>query len=385
MPLVQMQDMLRHAYENKYAVGAFDVVGLELLQGVINAAENCRSPVILGLAEPHLEHFDIELLAPAVEAAARRSSVPVAIHYDHGSGVDSVIDGIRHGCNGVMVDASHRSLQENIETTKAVVKMAHSCGVPVEAELGYVPDSGDDLVFTSVEEARGFVRLTKVDFLAVSIGTAHGRLVGKPRLDYQRLRHINEALQIPLVLHGSSGLSDDQFRRLIANGIAKVNYFTAITDHAAGLLRDNARDKDNGYLKLFSGVREGVEQEADRLMRMWGSAGRAAEVLEQCHSWQGVEYVLKFNLPGSDAEEEAMIARRGRKILSQIPGVRELVVAEAYDDSSAQQYSWQLRLASVEVVESLKRHPDFLSFTQRYLRDEATELSSTSYREQQVA
>lgn len=121
-----MQDMPRHAYENKYAVGAFDVVSLELLQGVINAAERCRAPVILGLAEPHLEHFDIELLAPAVETAARRASVPVAIHYDHGSGVEGAVSGIRYGCNGVMVDASHRTLQENIESTKAVVAMAHS-------------------------------------------------------------------------------------------------------------------------------------------------------------------------------------------------------------------------------------------------------------------
>lgn len=385
MALVQMKDMLRHAYDNKYAVGAFDVVSLELLQGVINAAEQCRAPVIIGLAEPHLKYFDIELLAPAVEAAARRSSVPVAIHYDHGSGEDGAMRGIRHGCNGVMVDGSHLPLQENIQCTKKVVAMAHECGVPVEAELGYVPDSGDDLVFTSVEEARGFVRLTGVDFLAVSIGTAHGRHSGKPKLDYQRLRQINEALQIPLVLHGSSGLSDDQFRRLIANGIAKVNYFTAITDHAAGVLRDNARVKDDGYLKLFNGVREGVEQEADRLMRMWGSAGRAAEVLEQCHSWQGVEYVMKFNLPGTDAEEKAMIARRGRKLLTQIPGVRDVIVTEAYNDSNTQQYCWQLRLASAEVVASLKQHTDFLGFTRRYLRDDATELSSASYREQRVA
>ena len=385
MALVQMQDMLRHAYDNQYAVGAFDVVSLELLQGVINAAERCRAPVILGLAEPHLEYCDIELLATAVEAAARRSSVPVAIHYDHGSGVEGAINGIRHGCNGVMIDGSHLPLQENIERTKAVVAMAHGCGVPVEAELGYVPDSGDELIFTSVEEARGFVRLTGVDFLAVSIGTVHGRLAGKPRLDYQRLRQINEALQIPLVLHGSSGLNDDQYRRLIANGIAKVNHFTAITDHAAAKLRSNARNTDEGYLKLFKGVQEGVEQDAAHLMRVWGSAGRAAEVLEQCHAWRGVDYVLRFNLPGADAEEEAMLTRRGRRLLTQIPGVREVVVAESFGDTTTPRYCWQLRLASTEVAEAIKRHPEFLDFTRRYLRDDATELSSASYRLQQVA
>lgn len=173
MPLVNMKDMLHHAYSNHYAVGAIDVVSLDLLQGVLDAAERCRAPVIIGLAEPHLHAFDLQLLAPAVEAAARHSNVPVAIHFDHGSSSESIQHGIRHGCNGVMVDASHLPLHDNIELTTRVVQMAHGCGVPVEAELGYVPDSGGELVFTTVEEARGFVRVTGVDSLAVSIGTTH--------------------------------------------------------------------------------------------------------------------------------------------------------------------------------------------------------------------
>ncbi len=384
MALVQMHDMLRHAYNNKYAVGSFDVVSLEFLQGVINAAEQCRAPVILGLAEPYLQHFDLELLATAVEAAARRSRVPVAIHYDHGSDVEGIVRGIRHGCNGVMIDASDRPLDENIAATKAVVEIAHACGVPVEAELGYVPDSGDDLIFTTVDEARGFVRLTGVDFLAVSIGTVHGRFKGKPRLDYSRLRHINEALQIPLVLHGSSGLSDDQLRRLIALGIAKVNAFTSITDRAVGLLRRNARAKDEGYLKLFSGVREEMEEESLRLMRIWGCAGRAAEVMEQCRPWQGVEYVLKFNLPDTDPEEMAMIIRRGREILLQIPGVREIEVGETGKNNTSPQYCWQVHLTSAEVVEYLKQHPGFIRFARRYINDKATGLTSTVYKTRQV-
>lgn len=380
MALVQMQDMLRHAYINKYAVGSFDVVSLEFLQGVINAAEQCRAPVILALAEPYFHHFDLELLATAVEAAARRSSVPVAIHYDHGSGVAGALQGIRHGCNGVMIDASDRSLDENIVATKEVVEMAHTCGVPVEAELGYVPDNGDDLVFTTVDEARGFVRLTGVDFLAVSIGTVHGRFKGKARLDYSRLRQINEALQIPLVLHGSSGLSDDQLRRLITHGIAKVNAFTSVADRAVGLLRRNARTKDEGYMKLFSGVREEMEQEVSRLMRIWGCAGRSAEVMEQCRPWQGVDYVLKFNLPDTDPEEMEMIIRRGRQVLLQIPGVREIEVGETDKNHTSPQYCWQLRLVSGEVAAYLKQHPDYIKFSRRYFNDKATDLTSTLYR-----
>ncbi|MCW8949290.1 MAG: class II fructose-bisphosphate aldolase [Sedimenticola sp.] len=385
MALVQMHDMLRHAYENKYAVGSFDVVSMDFLQGVINAAEQCRAPVILGLAEPYSDHFDMELLATAVESAARRSSVPVAIHYDHGSSIEGVIRGIRHGCNGVMIDASDRSLDENIATTKEVVEIAHACGVPVEAELGYVPDNGNDLIFTTVDEARGFVRLTGVDFLAVSIGTVHGRFKGKPRLDYPRLRHINEAMQIPLVLHGSSGLSDDQLHRLIANGIAKVNCFTAITDRAVELLRRNARSKDEGYMKLVTGIHEEMEKEATRLMRIWGCAGRAAEVMEQCHPWQGVDYVLKFNLPDVDSDEMAIITRRGRQVMLQIPGVREIKVSETLNgNNTSPQYCWQVSLASVEVVDYLKQHPEFIKFTRRYINDRATNLTNTIYRINQI-
>ncbi len=386
MALVNMQDMLRHAYDNNYAVGAFDVVSLELLQGVIAAAEQCRAPIILGLAEPHMAHVELALLAPAVEAAARRASVPVAIHFDHGSGAESAAEGIRHGCNGVMVDGSHLELRDNIEVTKAVVEMAHACGVPVEAELGYIPDSGDELVYTTVEEARGFVRLTGVDFLAVSIGTVHGRLGGKPRLDYTRLRHINEALGIPLVLHGSSGLTDDQFHRLITHGIAKINYFTALTDSAAGLVRDNAKDGDDaGYLKLFQGVRQVVEQEAERLMRVWGSAGRAAEVLGQCRPWPSVQHLLSFNLPDMDEEELALVARRGRKVLGQIPGVREITIAEALHPGARHHCTWQLQLASEAVIGQLEQHPDYLTFRKRYWQDADNALAVSSYRQLQPA
>jgi len=374
MALVHMRDMLLHAYENKYAIGAFDVVNLDMLQGVIEAAERCRAPVIIGLAEPHLSHFNLKLIAPAVEAAARTSSVPVAIHYDHGSSPQSAVTGIRHGCNSLMVDGSHMDLQDNIDLTKDVVKTAHACGIPVEAELGYVPENGGELVFTTAAEASGFVRYTEVDFLAVSIGTMHGRFTKKPRLDYTRLRQINEALGIPLVLHGSSGLSEDQFRRLISNGIAKINYFTALTDRAGDLLRKNVKNGDDGYLALFSGVRQVVEEEAGRLMRIWGSAGRAAEVMERCRPWKLVDHIIKFNLPNSDTSEAVLIVNRGRNILADIPGVREVITTETLDEPAEHRYRWILRVTSALVVEQLRQHAGFNTFMNRYVHNQATDL-----------
>jgi len=381
MALVHMSDMLRHAYENQYAVGAFDVVNLDMLQGIIDAAEKCRAPVILGLAEPHLSHFALETFAPAVEAAARNSTVPLAIHFDHATSLENVINGIRYGCNSFMIDGSDLELQGNIDLTKDAVKIARACGVSIEAEMGYVPEGDGKLVYTSATEAAGFVRYTEVDSLAVSIGTMHGKFKGKPKLDFSRLRQINEAVGIPLVLHGSSGLSDEQFHRLISNGIAKVNYFTALTDQAAQLLRDNAKNKNDSYLKLFSGVRKVVQEEADRLMRVWGSAGRAAEVLERCQGWHLIDHIIKFNLPDSDASEAAHLVRRGRKILVEIPGVRDVIVSEALDAGQNQRYRWILRVTCPQVIEQVRQHSTFRKFLNRYLNPHDTDLAIKSYQQ----
>ena len=138
MALIHMRDMLQHAYRNHYAVAAFDLVSLDFLQAIISAAERCQAPVILSLAESHFEYFDFELVMPAVEAAARRTPVPVAIHLDHGASLQSAADGIRLGCNGVMVDNSSAPFADNVAKTRAIVDMAHACDVPVEGELGYV-------------------------------------------------------------------------------------------------------------------------------------------------------------------------------------------------------------------------------------------------------
>jgi fructose-bisphosphate aldolase class II len=328
MPLVQMKDMLLHAHAHRYAVGAFDLVSLDFLEGILAAAERCRAPVILSLAESHSEYFDFELLMPAVETAARRASVPVAIHLDHGTNLGSAVSAINRGCNGVMVDASDRPFDENLCLTREVVAMAHACGVPVEGELGYVPGvEGEDaerdpgeIAYTTVGEAKIFVDETGVDFLAVSIGTLHGRMRGEPKLDHARLQQIKEKVGIPLVIHGGTGLSDDQFRRLIANGVAKINYYTALDDAAGAAIRKEAgEDRVGGYTSLVRGVQEAIANEVERCIRLWGSAGHAAEVLAECAPWLPVEHLTVYNVEGCDsAGVQAMIAE-GRRVLEAIP------------------------------------------------------------------
>jgi fructose-bisphosphate aldolase, class II len=367
MPLVQMKDMLRHAHAHRYAVGAFDLVSLDFLEGILAAAERCRAPVILSLAESHFANFDFELLMPAVEAAARRAAVPVAIHLDHGANLKSAVSAINRGCSGVMVDASDRPFDENLRLTREVVAMAHACGVPVEGELGYVPGvEGEDaerhpgeIAYTTVEEARTYVEETGVDFLAVSIGTVHGRMRGEPKLDYLRLQQINEALGIPLVIHGGTGLSDDQFRHLIANGVAKINYYTALADAAGAAIRENVGENPNGgYTRLVQGVRNAVAEEVERCIRLWGSAGRADEVLAECAPWLPVEHLIVYNMAGLDAAGAQAMMAEGRRALGVIPGVRQVATGEAVTAGADYRYprngSWTP--ARVRAGRCLARH-----------------------------
>ncbi len=388
MPLVDMKDMLMHAYRNGYAVGGFDVVSLEFLDAIVAAAEHTRSPVILSLAESHFEHYDFELLMAAAERAARRAAVPIAIHLDHGTSYDMAVRAIRLGCNGVMVDASHEDFPDNVARTRAVVEMAHACGVAVEGELGYIAGvEGDDAVkhpgasvYTSAKEAEVYVARTGVDFLAVSIGTVHGRMRGKPKLDFDRLKKINEALRIPLVIHGGSGLTDDQFRRLVANGVAKINYYTALADAAGRVIRASAQaDGKCGYTGLVCGVRDAIRVEAERCMVLWGSAGRAAEVAAQCAAWNAVHHVIIYNVVGLDDDEVAAMMARGRETLSRIPGVRNVATGWAAGEMARYRFAWLIEFAHPRVIDSYQEHPAHREFADGYFRPAANDRVSVDF------
>jgi fructose-bisphosphate aldolase class II len=375
MAIVNMRDMLYHAYQNRYAVGAFDLVSLDFLEAILAGAEACRAPVILSLAESHFEYFDLELVMPAVEAGARRAQVPVAIHLDHGESLESAVKAIGLGCNGVMVDASTSPLEENVRRTRAVVDMARGCGVPVEGELGYVPGvEGEDaerhpgeLVYTGAEEARTYMDGTGVDFLAVSIGTVHGRMRGEPQLDFDRLAEINGALGIPLVIHGGTGLNDEQFRQLIANGVAKINYYTALADAAADGIRARAGEK-GGYTHLVRDVRRAIQQEVERCIRLWGSEGQADEVMATSRPWLPVIHNIVFNLDAAALDQAEAIMEEGRRVLSTIPGVLEVLTGEAVQQDAQYRFCWNVRFAHPAVIESYRDHPKHVRFADERFR-----------------
>jgi fructose-bisphosphate aldolase class II len=377
MPLVDMRDMLKHACHNSYAVGGFELLSLDFLEAVIQAAESCRAPVILNVVEPHFEHYDFECVIAAAEKAARRATVPIALHLDHCHSWEMAVRAINLGCNSLMLDAGHEPFASNVAQTRKVVEMVHACGMCVEGELGY--DTGliavetqsetGDTGYTSVEEAKAFVARTEVDCLAVSIGTRHGPKHGRIKLDIERLKRIHDAVEVPLVIHGGSGLSDEQYRKLINHGVARINYSTALADIAADQIRTNLRNHPKAaYTGLVSGMREAIQAEVERCMRMWGSAGRAAEVLVQCRSLSPIEHVIVYNIEGAADSEVENIMAHGRETLGRIPGVRRVFTGWAVSQSSRYRCCWLVEFVHEKVIDTYRDHPDHAAFANQLFR-----------------
>ena len=245
--LVNLNDVLTPA--GGYAVGLFNTVNLEMARGVLAAAEEQNAPVIIGTAEVLLPYGPLEELSWLLLPMARRAKVPVVVHLDHGLHYETCRRALELGFTSVMYDCSTDPYEENVRKVREMVELAHSYGATVEAELGHVGDNpaedsapvSPEACYTSPEEARDFVEKTGVDALAVAVGTAHGAYRFPPKLDFDRISRIAQAVHVPLVLHGGSGLSDDDFREAIRRGIAKVNIFTDINVAGAQAARQNDR------------------------------------------------------------------------------------------------------------------------------------------------
>lgn len=230
--IVSFKEMLQAANNGRYAVGAFNCLSLENVEGAIAAAEELHSPIIIQLAEVQFPCAPLALMAPLYLEAARAAKVPVVVHLDHGQSFQTCVDAVRLGFGSVMFDGASLPFEENVRQTAEVARMAKAFGVDVEAELGRVGDVGvdDDKVdlFTDVEESAEFIARTGVDALAVAIGNQHGKYVATPRLNIARLVELHERNAMPLVLHGGSGTSEEDFKSCIHNGICKINVATAI-------------------------------------------------------------------------------------------------------------------------------------------------------------
>ena len=276
--LVNLKDVLIPAQKGGYAVGLFNTTDTDMLEGVLAAAEELRAPVIIGTAEVLLPFGELKLIAPSVRAAAERATVPVVLHYDHGLTVERCIEALDLGFTSIMFDGSAGDADANIELTRKVVEMCHARGVTVEGEIGHVGNAdveGDqDNNYTTPEEAKAFIEATGVDALAVAIGTAHGAYKHKPCLDLNRLAEIRNTVDTPLVLHGGSGLTDDDFRNTIKNGIAKVNIFTDLC-LAGERACKRGLEENAGYLNMRNMKVEEIKKETMKKMLVFGCNGRA--------------------------------------------------------------------------------------------------------------
>lgn len=232
MSLVTSKELLLQAQKDGYAIGAFNVENMEMVQAAVAAAQELRSPVILQTTPATANYADFDYFYANVKTAAEKATVPVVLHLDHGSSFAVAMKAFRTGYTSIMIDGSHGSFEDNIAVSKMVADACHPVGIPVEAELGKVGGKEDDVVaaddnpYTDPQEARIFAQRSGVDSLAVAIGTAHGVYKGTPKLDVERLSEIREVVSIPLVLHGTSGVPDDTVKECIRRGICKVNYAT---------------------------------------------------------------------------------------------------------------------------------------------------------------
>lgn len=233
--LVNMKEMLLPAKKGGYGVGFFNAVNVEMARAIIETAEELRAPVMVGTAEVLLPVTELERVAEYLIPMAEKASVPVCVHYDHGLTFERCMEALKLGFTSVMYDCSTASYRENVEKVAEMVKICHAMGVTVEGELGHVGDNAGEGklenpsdYFTDPDTAADFAEKTGVDALAVAVGNAHGDYAFPPKLDFERIQVISEKTNLPLVLHGGSGLSDEDFRRAVNLGVSKVNIFTDI-------------------------------------------------------------------------------------------------------------------------------------------------------------
>ncbi|WP_203289172.1 class II fructose-bisphosphate aldolase [Metabacillus sp. cB07] len=285
MPLVSMTEMLNKAKEEGYAVGQFNLNNLEFTQAILQAAEEEKSPVILGVSEGAARYMSgFKTVVKMVEGLMEdlNVTVPVAIHLDHGSSFDKCKEAIDAGFTSVMIDASHHPFEENIETTAKVVEYAHSKGVSVEAELGTVGGQEDDIIAEGViyadpKECEELVNRTGIDCLAPALGSVHGPYKGEPNLGFKEMEEIGKATGMPLVLHGGTGIPTHDIQKAISFGTAKINVNTENQIASAKAVRETLAAKPNEYdpRKYLGPARDAIKATVAGKMKEFGSSNRA--------------------------------------------------------------------------------------------------------------
>ncbi|MBE3562224.1 MAG: class II fructose-1,6-bisphosphate aldolase [Hydrogenibacillus schlegelii] len=282
-PKASYAEVLKDAVKNGYAVGQFNLNGLEYLQAIVEVAEEERSPVILGVSVSSTKYIGLDYLIALANAAKLKARVPIILHLDHGPDFDFVMKAIRAGFDSVMYDGSEHPLEENIATTRRVVEAAHAAGVSVEGEIGRIGGTEDEVsvdereaMLARVDEAERFARETGIDAIAPALGTAHGMYKGRPEIAFDRLEAIHKRTGLPVVLHGGSGVPEEDIRRAIALGVGKINVNTESQVEFSRVVRKTLEEKPDLYdSRKYLGPARGAIKEIIRAkIRLFGSNNR---------------------------------------------------------------------------------------------------------------
>ncbi|TNG90952.1 ketose 1,6-bisphosphate aldolase [Pasteurellaceae bacterium USgator11] len=288
MALLNLKEILAVAAQHRFAVGAFNAIDSNFIDAVFDAAIEQQSPVIINVAEVHLPYIDIYATSDYIKKKAELSGIPVCLNLDHGLTFKTIETAVACGFSSIMFDGSHLPYEDNIIQTRKVVELCRQHNISVEAELGAVggdeggalESAADTALYTDVEQAVEFVKETRIDALAVAIGNTHGKYKGIPKLDITRLQQINQAINIPLVLHGGSGLSVADFHQTIEHGICKINFFTGMSQAAlssieADITNANLAQKYNYYLIMMENMQKAIKHTVAEQMAIFHSVEKA--------------------------------------------------------------------------------------------------------------
>ena len=322
----------------------------------------------------------------AVEYAAKQASIPVIVHMQCSSH-DSIRRAISLGSNSVMFDASRQELSDNIEMTRQAVALAHSCGVPIEGVFGdpaekSFNDAGINnglSVYKSIPNIKEYVERTGIDFLAIDNSILHGGKKGEIQFDLALLERIREAVDIPLVINGSSSITSDQYHKLIDHGVVQINYFAVLEELAIDQIKANLSHDCDNYRDAFLQINEVLAEEVQNCMEVWCSAGHAVDVLLQCGAWHNVEHVIVYNASTDDKLVIEEVMRKGIQLLSTIPGVRSVKVGKCVNEHGSYSYCWLIRFVNTKIIESYKNHPVHVQYADTFFRPIAADRITNDY------
>ncbi|MFC0471469.1 class II fructose-bisphosphate aldolase [Halalkalibacter kiskunsagensis] len=288
MPFVNGKEMLEHARQNGYGIGAFSAHNAETIQAILEAAQEEQSPIMIQVGQKVIQNIGLEPMKVLIDSLAKNVTIPIAIHLDHSRQFEQTMEAVQVGFQSVMFDGSALSFDRNIAITKKVVEIARALGIGSEGEIGKIGGTEDDItvdekdaLITTTDEAVAFVEATDVDYLAVSIGTAHGIYKETPKLRFERLKEIVDAVKRPIVLHGGSDVPDEQVQRAISLGVAKINVDTELRQAFTRGVQSAFQDDLNNIVlaDTLGEGREYMKRKVQEKIRVFGSAGRASELM----------------------------------------------------------------------------------------------------------